>query len=429
MAEFKYTPDEVKVHSEGAIARLCSAFQSHEAGIPEWLKNSSDEYARRGTESPSRIVVLFFASRSRKLEASISCLDFGGMNSTAIEERFRIWGDPYAARSEGRSKGVQGGHGNGGKCYMTQMFRDHAVIHTVSDSKGCKYGVAAGSVAFGYVPDASIGKGFDVLSLEDELERALQTIGLTASVLPRVSREALASASGFTLVSGVAPRGYEKRIPVKRLVESICEDPQMVETLSACRVFVVDNGKPWNNGKALTLPVIEPKEGYKDERRIEIPSRLVDPATNDEVSTTSEGKTHRGDLILRTSARNMSYKKRTARHVVTFRFANWFLGFVPVSELDITSSYANFVYGECHLDSLEPFKMNDRTRLARGPLTRAVEEFIAREIQRLTQEMEQRDKRHYDKEERNALSEMNAALDRWKNQFLVELVSTCRIKR
>ncbi|MGH9787022.1 MAG: hypothetical protein ACRD88_22860, partial [Terriglobia bacterium] len=58
MSDFKYTPSDPKIHREGAIARLCAPFQSHEAGIPELLKNSSDEYARLERAEEERVVVL-----------------------------------------------------------------------------------------------------------------------------------------------------------------------------------------------------------------------------------------------------------------------------------------------------------------------------------------------------------------------------------
>jgi hypothetical protein len=59
----KYTPDDdVRVHSEGAIKLICAAFQSHDKGLPEWAKNSADEYARRNAELSDRIV--FFSCRT-----------------------------------------------------------------------------------------------------------------------------------------------------------------------------------------------------------------------------------------------------------------------------------------------------------------------------------------------------------------------------
>ena len=140
MPRIRYTPDDdIKVHEEGAIRLICAAFQSHENGLPEWAKNAADEYARKDAPAEDRIIVILCKDASHASAASISCLDFGGMTSQVIEEHFRKWADPEASQQGGSSRGVQGGHGNGGKCYMTQMFNDYALVHTVTQGRGRSY--------------------------------------------------------------------------------------------------------------------------------------------------------------------------------------------------------------------------------------------------------------------------------------------------
>src|SRR5213593_4046495 len=122
MPQLAYTPDDdIRVHEEGAIKLICKAFQSHESGLPEWLKNSADAYAREDAPVDKRVIVLLFDFGRKGNKSSISCLDFSGMSSKVIEESFRIWADPEASQRGGKATAVQGGHGNGGKCYMTQM--------------------------------------------------------------------------------------------------------------------------------------------------------------------------------------------------------------------------------------------------------------------------------------------------------------------
>jgi len=59
-----YTPDkDLKLHSENAIKLICKAFQSHEAGYPEWPKNAADEYARTDAPEKDRIIVLLSSER------------------------------------------------------------------------------------------------------------------------------------------------------------------------------------------------------------------------------------------------------------------------------------------------------------------------------------------------------------------------------
>src|SRR5438132_12928816 len=197
MAQLTYTPDvDLKVHEEGAIKLICKAFQSHESGLPEWLKNSADAYAREDASESKRVIVVIFDYGRRGVTPSISCLDFSGMTSSIIEQNFRIWADPEAAQRGARSTSIQGGHGNGGKCYMTQMFEDYALIRSVKKGKGNRYGVAAGSIRFGYIPDRQNGRDFHVQNLRVELENALERIRCSFRILPEAAAEAFRIADG-----------------------------------------------------------------------------------------------------------------------------------------------------------------------------------------------------------------------------------------
>ena len=422
MPQLIYTPDEdVKVHEENAIKLICSAFQSHESGLPEWLKNSADAYAREDAPEPRRVIVVIFDYGRKGHAPSISCLDFSGMTSAVIEESFRIWADPEAARRGARSPLIQGGHGNGGKCYMTQMFEDYALIHTVKRRIGNRYGVVAGSVRFGYIPDRNRGRDFSAPHLESELERVLQETNCSISVLPKSAQQAIQLADGFTLTTGVHPRGYSGKISVQHLVDSLQEHPQMTRTLEFCKIYIVARGELFNKGRALSLSEIEPIEGASAPRTISIPSVLRDPLSEEEVSTTRDGSLHRGILTLLTSKVSMRYGKK-GRHNVIFKAQSGYIGYVPVTELDVQSPYRDRIYGECLLQSLEAYKQNERARLSNSPLSRAVERFISDQVQKYAQEFEARERKQYAKTEKDAISRINEALDRWKNRFLGELM-------
>jgi len=422
MAAFYYTPDkDIKVHEEGAIKLLCKPFQSHENGLPEWAKNAADEYARRDLPKERRVVVIILQDSRKGLASSLSCLDFAGMTSKVIEDHFRQWADPDAARQGKHVSGVQGGHGNGGKCYMTQMFEQYSLLHTALEGKANRYGVQGGAIRFGYIPNREAGRDFAVEDTAEELEASLAHTGYKVAMLPTSAKAALKAAQGFTLVTGVGPRGYEKRIPASRLLESLQEHPQMLLTLQLCEVYVLHNGRPITGGQPLSLPEIEPMTGAEQPRTIAIPEALRDPVTNNKISTTDNNVLPTGELILRTSHTSMRWSKKT-RHSVVYQTKNGFIGYVPVPELDIQSPYRDRIHGVCHLESLEPYKQNDRARLAESPLTRAVGQFIAHSIQEYAKEFEYRDKRQHDKKEKDAISRLNEALDKWKNRFLHTLM-------
>lgn len=424
MSEFKYTPDEdIKVHEQGAINLICKPYQSHEAGLPEWIKNSSDAYARDDAPESARVILLIIDSARDGHASSISCLDFCGMTRQTIEDSFRVWADPEAATRGSKGARVQGGHGNGGKCYMTQMFSGHAHIHTCRDGRGNKYGVAGGSVVFGYVPDKDSGRDFPVEDLRGELESALEHSRCSLSTVEKIAGEALKSAEGFTLVKGVGAKGYSDRVPARVLVKEIVASPQMLGSLDLCSIHVVAEGRLMDHGNALTLPEIEAMPGAKEPRLIQIPETLVDPASGDTISTITDEDGEAGELVLKTSAVGMTREHKRIRNRVTFHALSGYIGFTTVAELDVPSAYRNRIYGECFLDSLEPLKQNDRTNLAESPLTRAVMGFVRDEIQGYAEEFEDKDKRVSSQKEKNALVEMNQALDKWKNQVLTEMVT------
>ena len=421
MKRLIYTPDDdIKVHEEGAIRLICAGFQSHEAGLPEWLKNSSDAYAREDTVEDKRSIVVIINNARGGVPASISCLDFVGMDSTVIENNFRHWADPDAARGIDPTISVQGGHGNGGKCYMTHMFDDYAFIHTVKGRNGNRYGVKGKSIHFGFIPDREKGRDFLVDDLNAQLEKALTGTGCLLGTVWKVARDALRRCNGFTLVTGVGPKGYSEKLPVKAIIENLQEHPQMIHTLELCNVFVVVNGKLFKRGEKLTLPKIKPMDGEKP-RIIQIPETLVDENTSEEVSTTNNGELPEGHLILYTAQRSMRFSKK-GRHNVIYKAQSGYIGYTQVLEFDVISSYASYIYGVCELMALEQYKQNDRINLTDSPLTRAVYRFISDQIQEYAEVFEARDHRKSGHEEKNAITAMNEALDQWKNRFLSEIM-------
>jgi len=417
MSPFEYTPDDLTIHSEGAIKLMIAPIQSHENGLPEWAKNSADAYVRSEAVSERRVVVLIFDYRERSRLPSIACLDFVGMTSQHIERYFRIWADPNAARADTAIGDLQGGHGNGGKAYMVQMFQDYSLLHTAKGGRACIYGVPSGRLQFGYVPDPRSGCDFPIRGLREELDRALSDVGLNYDSLPVAAKRSLDGGDGFTLFRGVNPRQYGRSIPVRQLLERIMNHHQMVRTLQLCQVYAVVNGRLYNGGQPLTLPPIPPLEGAEIAHETRIPETLRDPVSETDVSTTENGQYPIGRLILRTSNTDMRRSPRRYRHNIQFKARSGFIGIIEMTDL-IQSYYGNRIYGECELDALEHYKTNDRTRLAESPLTRALKDWVRQQVERYSQEFETRDRRRYTQDEANALSNMNAALDNWKNQFL-----------
>lgn len=421
---FEYTPDaDQKIDRRNAIRLLAREFASHEAGLPEWVKNSSDAYVRSNTQERERIILVVLDDSRRDVQSSISCIDFVGMTAGQIDRYFRIWAAPDAAGQGASFDGLQGGHGNGGKSYMTQMFEDYAYLHTVREGRGNKYGVRADDrFLFGYIPTPREGRDFLVADKLAEFDRACHDIRLSHSGLPGEIRSVLERSPGFTLVRGVKPRGYQTRFRVKELVDAIVGHPQMIETMMMCRVFVVSNGEFIDGDHPLALPEIVPLEGAPLPRVVDIPEHLPDRMSGQMVSTTEGGKCGSGKLTIRTSEKSMRWKPRIYLHVIQCKAASGFVGTIQMRELS-TSHYGDHMFGECRLDSLEAFRRNDRNGLSESPLTRALRDWIAQQIDLYAVEFEKLEKLRMRQEDKDALSGMNAALDKWKNQFLEDLLS------
>ena len=349
MADFKYTPDEAqKVHGPGAISLICKPYQSHEAGLPEWAKNAADAYAREGAGLERRVIVLLLCDRKSLGSPSIACLDFVGTTSKRIEKYFRHWADPEAAVQDSGTK-VQGGHGNGGKCYMTQMFTEYAVFHTVHDGKGCRYGVKGGSTQFGYVPNVHAGRDFKVPEMRAELDSALRELGATFGALPETAKKAFALSSGFSVVRGVGPKYYGQKIRVKDLVTQIRDHAQILTTLHYCNVFVLYNGKPVRECSPLRPSKIDPIHGAEEPRVVVIPETLEDPTDGTTLSTTDDGKLPAGKLTLRTSKSSMRWKKKSL-HTINYLASSGFVGHKSMMEFPVQSGYRDKIFGQCELD-------------------------------------------------------------------------------
>ena len=294
MSVFNYVPDEeIQIHRENAIRHMCQAFLSHENGLPEWVKNSTAAYLRDGREPSKRVIVLLFAGRQRSAPPSIACLDLVGMSSTQIERDFKHWADPDAALREG-NRGVRigelGGHGNGGKCYMTQMFEEFSYLRTVRNGFGSTYGVPGGAVRFGYVPSPEEGKDRPVSSIPDGIDACLHTMRAGISSLPDDVKAIVPDAQGFTFVRGAGPRHWEEREASQNLIENLLGHPQMITALQLCQIYILRDGRPQNGGRPLALPRIDPMCGYETPKSVVIPETLRDPVSRHNVSTTQRSE-------------------------------------------------------------------------------------------------------------------------------------------
>src|SRR5207247_9686151 len=104
-----------------------------------------------------------------------------------------------------------------------------------------------------------------------ELMTARSGIGVDFAGLPAAARDAFAASDGFTLVTGIKPKGWRGRIPIAQVMQALRDHPQMRVSLEFCRVFVMHNGTVVPKGAPLTLDQIPPDLGLAEDRVLDIP--------------------------------------------------------------------------------------------------------------------------------------------------------------
>src|SRR5712692_9650215 len=207
---------------------------SHEKGLPEWIKNSVDAYIREepGIPDERQHIVLNFKDGGHAEPASFECIDFCGMTSDDIDKALKRWGDPNAA-SRGLKKRTYGGHGNGGKFYMRQMFQRSyfityrsGMLNVFVFNENRRYGFARGLQNKSCPP-----------------KEALRMAEMGSLDLPEGTKDAvLRGETGFTVVRGIRPDGVRGSIRVSRLCEKMKLHPQARKIVQRKPIRVLHNG-------------------------------------------------------------------------------------------------------------------------------------------------------------------------------------------
>lgn len=413
-------PDQIELDDEGILDLISGTFKDHADGIPEWVKNSSDMYRRRevGSED-SHIIVLSRNRRKGERASAIGCLDFGGMTVKHIEEKFRRWGDPEASGRDEHT-GVTGGHGNGGKAYMLSMFEKGSYLHTLRGGEASKYGFPPDSKQPVWVPaaDGRMGKGYSISDPHQELNQALELFDLTIEDLPAGVRDIWKERQGFTLVVGFGPEACGSRLPNKGWINELRWHAQMIHVMQVNQIRWFHNGDLVDEADPLKPEPIPPHPVAKETRKINVPDTLEDPRDGTEVSTREEGVD--GYLELLTSEPKMNTTKWESRHkIYGWADEGWSTGYWNVNDLS-TAAYAKHIYGNLYLPKLEEYEQNARREHANGSLTRALERWMGEQITEYAREFSEYERSQATQEQRDELSQMNDALNRWTSSFLSE---------
>jgi hypothetical protein len=411
ISDREFRPVQLRIHAH-MLDLIARDFREHRFGLAELAKNAYHSYLEKEVDAAGRVILFLFSDGNalERREPAIAAIDFGGMTQQDLY-RFAHWGDPLASGRPGET------HGNGGKAYMVKGFDGHSFIATVRDGKRNVFGFEPGNVNPGHFGEPNEEMNF----AEDELTVQLQRFGVDVSSIPMVALQAFRQSQAFTLVIGESPvdvvtRG---RIATRALVDALSNEAQMVQVLRGASVFAIVNGRLMNDGQPISPPEITLHPGSTI-NEIEIPEEI--PAeTGAAIRTVAEGAPL-GRLLLKVADSSI-FRRRSVRamHRIEYFADGAPRGFVPIRDLVGASLWTDRIFGECHLDTINPdYVGNMRAALAPAPLTRALNEWIREQIRAQATVYERLESREIAAETSAEMSRQLRDLDQWKNRFLDE---------
>ncbi len=385
----------------------------HEKGLAELLKNSKDAYTRADIpDSEQHILFRFFDGT--KDNAIFECIDFVGMSDTDIDKAFKRWGDPEAAK-RGLKRRVYGGHGNGGKFYMRQMFdRSHFVTY-----KNGKISI------FGFNENKKYGFADGYKNKSIKPETALNIAEISNIVFPKnVKEQIVAGKTGFTVVRGVGPSKMKNSIKFDRLVEKLKNHPQARRILQHINVWATHNN--FSDYTLLKPDIIKPLANFEEPKVLEIPKTLPGNEGNGRGEIEMANLKYKtGNLILKTSEEAFGKGSRAADlNRIDIIGEVGVIASYQIYELGVTTfPQASFIYGECECSILEDPEMdavkNDRSRLVENnPRANALLIWLRESIDEYANEIAKLERKEQEADRKQISAAYNDFLNKWKDQFM-----------
>ncbi len=391
----------------------------HVKGLSEWLKNSVDAYRRSGTRDDDQAVYFRFTD-GKKNDAVVECIDFNGMTDIDIEKALKRWGDPEASKRGIKNLKTFGGHGNGGKFYMRQMFArsyfityKNGLLNVFGFSENKKYGFAQ-------------GYRNKKISPKD----ALSFAGLDKNYIPKnVTNKVLDGEVGFTVVRGIAPVNMPNVPKVGFIINHMVNHPQSQRILARIPSKVIYNESVFmdklQSDKLIPLPAFENIEPIK------VPEKLIYETHNDRIEIEmANDKYPAGTLTLYTSeiplAKGSKYGELNRIDVIGELGVIGSYKLYELGNVTYMPQYA-FIYGELDCPILEePSRdsvQNDRAKLIENPTTKALLEWVSEQIVVLCKKIADKERAEREEKMKDISSTLNSFLNQWKDKFMSKILA------
>jgi len=337
------------------------------------------------------------------------------MTKKHIDDAFKRFFDPQAAKKGAKEVQLKtlGGHGNGGKFYMRQMFKTSRAI-TYRDGRLNVFG-------FNAKGDYGFEDGFEDKKMS--LLAAMKEAGIDKIELPPSVKKALEGGeTGFTVVVGEQPEKVKGTANRNGLVERLVLHPQARRLIERKPISLLLNDEATSS--RLTVPKLSPKEGFESSLLIDIPEEL----DWDEKRVKFKGGKYSwpGRLVLKTSAEPLRGNLSTL-NTIDFIGEVGVVGSYRIHELGPTrfSGQVEFIYGECECPILEDpdydCVRNDRQKLIENDRSLALLEWARAQVESLAEKMETKNIQEKKKQDLKNTSQLNEILNKWKNRFMSQV--------
>ena len=371
----------------------------HPKGIAEWIKNSMDAYTISDVPDAERHIILSFDDNLDG-EQAITRVDFVGTTKARIEADFKKWGSAVAA-GRGTNKKTLGGHGNGGKFYMRQMFR-HSDFITYKDgrlnifgfNKHKRYGFAEGH------QDEKI-----------DFQKALHIARIDERVISKnIIKKLEKGLAGFTVVRGYdpVPTAGKRGVPLPgvKYCERLRNHPQLMRVLPRINFSVFQNNESLF---ARLLPdELEPYKDFEQPSPIEVPYELPYASKDGEGAVEVGTKKYApGRLLLHVSDQALENSEFSELNRIDIQGEEAVIASYALQELGVKNfPQASHIWGElsgCEiLESKEhDCVKNDRIKLADNELTRALLKWIADQVESLALKIADKERKETEEVHKN----------------------------
>lgn len=427
---------ETKIHPD-FLDTVGKSFKfKHGKGIAEWLKNSLDQYLRLLKSKDESLTgnwpvfVQLIDGANQSKGPNLAVLDFGGTTYHAIEEFFLYWGDTSAASHGKTIKDVAltGGHGNGGKFYMREMWRDGARFLTWKTGKATSLVVQKtdnGETGYFEVEDKN-------MSWQDALNMALpvsEHLGGTHEIiehlqsnLTNIFSELENQKRGFSVIVGrravqtmssndVVVGGRWKH---QQLIDEICDAQQARRPIRELNITVFVNGQVKID--RLMPYSIEEDENWPSETH-EVPGTVV--------TALKAGLLEAGVFTVYKSANQLTGRLKDLNSLFISDGKGNPIASYPIHELSFPghSPFLSFIHGELQLNlpEISQIVTNDRERLVDSPTTQAILEFVAEKIWDRIKIIEKTARENKIKQDLDLAAKLNETLNKHAQRFLQQV--------